>query len=141
MSEQNNNEDFRFLANFFYSDGIEYPSLLCKIFLPKKVGDKPRFLFFPNDSVNGYVGSRPAEMRGTVGEGAGAIKIVATGVWFRSATQRHWGDAGDDRVIVGDAEYLSITRPAPNGDRPSQAIFYINNTSALRPFHFRTLKF
>lgn len=137
--KENNNEDFRFLAHFSYENGAEYPPLLCKIFLPKRVGERPRLLFFPKDSVDNYIGARPAEMRGTVGEGASTIIIMASGVWFPSATQRHWGAAGDDRIVVGDAELLTITRPRPNSGEPSRAIFYIINSSLLRPFHTRRL--
>lgn len=129
--------NYKFRAQLFHDNPSYSISVPCEIYLPDKIGEQPKIVLLPEKSIHSYY-SQPTSLslHGEIGQGLGAVKIIGTGIFFGSGSERYCGDGLNDRHIMVHADTLQVIHSIPSEleSNAVKASFYITESLLLQPF-------
>ncbi|MBC7964256.1 MAG: hypothetical protein H7Y05_15090 [Steroidobacteraceae bacterium] len=142
MNDLKSTEDYKFLAELTWGGTCRTLYAPCKIFLPKKVRERPRLVFYPDtDTFRLLIYAKDCELRGSLGNGPGSITTKASDVRLGDGNQRRWGDGLDEGYILGYPKQLLIDRNMGQDVGNKSASFYFTESLLLSPFDLLTQKY
>lgn len=142
MNDLKSTEDYKFRAELTWPDKDQVLIVPCKLFLPKRVNDRPQLIFYPDSLTWHLLGrSRNCELRGILGEGVGSISIIASEVRFGSGSQRCWGNGLDEGYLFGYPKQIRINKNMGQNVGKEWAVFYLTESLLLSPVDLLTYSY
>ena len=140
-----NVEDYCVKATLNVS-GIEIPHVLCKIFLPERITDKPSIIFKPTKEqyskiTRSYFGSFEAQLIGY--DKKVNVSISSPNVYFSDMETKHWGPDFSESTLKGEPQHLKVVKylGTEHDVKNTQFTFWLTPNSMLNPvtthsFHY-----
>jgi hypothetical protein len=142
INQEGKKEDYFVQATLNVS-GIEIPNVLCKIFLPDYITEKPLLEFKPTNEqytkiTRSHEGSLKAELIG-LGKKK-EVSIFSPKVYFSNMETRHWGAEFTDSSFTGEPQHLQVVNHLRGEREPrnTSLTLWITPNPMLKPAISRT---
>ncbi len=118
-------------------------NILCQVFLPERMDDKPKMSFHPTKEQYGKIvgyfhGSFSAE--NTIMEGKKDVSIIAPIVYFTNAQRKLWGDRLVEYSLDGEPQDLMIKKhlDTDDGEENISIDFFLSPNDLISPVIIET---
>jgi hypothetical protein len=139
MKEIETGEDYKFRASLEWQNGnlVQVP---CKLFLPKRVEERPRLAFLLNDQEFSLLARADlCKLTGDLGKDTGDFRIEASDLRIGSGTQRHWGNGLNEGYLLGHPRSLKLIQRIPKkAGGTAKATFMLTESRQLSPLDLKT---
>ncbi len=130
-------ENYSLRATFIVED-VQVPDVLCKIYLPERVCEKPRMKLRPTKEqfdklTRSHKGSFKAEIKDR--DGIIRERLEAPVVYFENMNTTYWEEGISDSSIDGEPQDLTVAHflTSASDDENSSVVFWLSPNEMLSP--------
>ena len=131
-------EEKYLLRAMFTVENVQILDVLCKIYLPERVNEKPLMKLRPTKDqfdklIRSYKGSFKAEIKDR--DGIIKERLEAPVVYFENMNTTYWGEEISDFSIDGEPQDLTITQflASESYDKESSVVCWLSPNEMLSP--------